>query len=378
MTVLLWFILAVMTAGVLVVILRPLTRGTERAASTSHDAVVYREQLRELEQDVARGQIDPAEAVSARTEIARRLLAAEPAPDASRDRSPVVATARTRNSAALAVMTLLPVISLGLYLLRGAPVIGELTSGAIEVSDQALAIGELVAKVEERLRSHPADGRGWEVIAPVYFRMGRYEDAARAYQQAATLLGDSAARFEGLGESRVLAAKGLVTAAAREALEKARALDPAGVKPRFLLALGDEQAGRTEEAAATYKTLLDAAPPDSSWRAILTERLASLTAPAIAQNTAPGPTEDDMIAAEGMSKADREAMINAMISRLAERLMANDQDREGWLRLIRSLSVMGRRDDAVKALADARRALANDAAAGADLTALAKELGLES
>ena len=69
--------------------------------------------------------------------------------------------------------------------------------------------------------------------------------------------------------------------------------------------------------------------------------------------------------------------IRAMVEGLAARLAQNGHDLEGWLRLVRSYTVLQEPEKARSALIDAKRNLAGDKDAIARLEALARELGLE-
>jgi len=79
-----------------------------------------------------------------------------------------------------------------------------------------------------------------------------------------------------------------------------------------------------------------------------------------------------------MAPQDRAAMVRGMVERLAERLKQDGSDLEGWLRLVRAYTVLGERERALSAAADARRALGHDADKLRRLDALVKELRLES
>ena len=68
---------------------------------------------------------------------------------------------------------------------------------------------------------------------------------------------------------------------------------------------------------------------------------------------APGPSAEDVAAADGMSTEQQAQMIGAMVERLAKRLRENPDDLEGWLRLGRSYSVLGRHTDSRDAYARA-------------------------
>ena len=76
---------------------------------------------------------------------------------------------------------------------------------------------------------------------------------------------------------------------------------------------------------------------------------------------APALSDDTIAAAKDMNETDRSAMIRGMVDRLASRLKQNGDDVEGWLRLVRAYMVMGDRDKAKGASADARQAVAGDA-----------------
>ena len=84
-----------------------------------------------------------------------------------------------------------------------------------------------------------------------------------------------------------------------------------------------------------------------------------------------------MAAAKEMNGTDRDAMIRGMVERLAARLKQNGGDVDGWLRLVRAYMVMGDRDKARGALAEARQAVANDAERLRQLNDGLKDLGLD-
>ena len=112
-----------------------------------------------------------------------------------------------------------------------------------------------VAGVEKHLIAKPDDGKGWAVLAPVYMRLERYEDAAHAYSEALRLLGEDPARRAAYGEALVAAAGGVVTDKAREAFGKALAGEPGQPQARFYLALAAEQDGKNADAIRAYEAL---------------------------------------------------------------------------------------------------------------------------
>jgi cytochrome c-type biogenesis protein CcmH len=78
-----------------------------------------------------------------------------------------------------------------------------------------------------------------------------------------------------------------------------------------------------------------------------------------------------------MSPQQRQEMIAGMVARLADRLKTDGSDADGWLRLMRAYMVLGERDKARAAAADARRALAGEADKVQRIDELVKGLGLE-
>jgi cytochrome c-type biogenesis protein CcmH len=385
--VLLWAIFAVLTALVLYALLRPLAGGSGNEGSrAAFNATVYRDQLGEVKSDRERGLIGDSDAEAARIEIARRLLATDaekPADLSSPTHSPLRALA-------LGLAVGLPLAALSLYLVYGSPrlpdqpLIARLQDPA---SDKNLEV--LVARVEARLREHPEEGEGWEVIAPVYMGYGRYADAAEAYRQSIRLLGESPKRLASYGQALVLANNGVVTEDARQALERALVLDPNLIEPRLVLIIAKEQDGQLAAAIEDWRALLAKAPADAPWRKMVEQRLAEDEAklagkagPAKPEN-APGlgpqgPSPEDVAAAQNMNPADRQAMIESMVQGLADRLGQKGDDLAGWLKLVRAYTVLDRKDDALKALEKAKTQFSGNADALQQLDALAAELGLKS
>ena len=123
----------------------------------------------------------------------------------------------------------------------------------------------MVAKVELYLESNPKDGRGWEVLAPVYMQLGRYTDSVSAWRNTLLLLGESADREANLGEALVAEANGIVTAEAKTAFVRAVTLDGTTVSARYYLGTAAEQDGKREEAAEIWRDLIAEAPPGTQW-----------------------------------------------------------------------------------------------------------------
>jgi cytochrome c-type biogenesis protein CcmH len=352
----LWIALALMTAAALGAALWPLRRRAAAAARAADpkDVVVYRDQLGEIARDRASGLIGAAEAEAARIELSRRLLAAA---DRMQAAGPAGATReRPRRLAVAGALVALPVGAIAFYLAIGSPGLpDEPLSARITAAHNDNSAQALFARVEAHLEQHPDDGRGWEVIAPIYMDLGRYDDAVKARGNALRLLGATAEREAYHGEALTAAANGVVTAEAKAAFDRAIDRDRRDPTARFYQGLAAEQDGSREDAKRIWRALLAEAPADAPWVPFVRSALARIEGSA-ASAAAPAP------AGPVASGAGDNAMIRGMVERLAARLRQDGSDADGWVRLARSYKVLGEDVPMQAAIADARRALAGDAA----------------
>lgn len=382
MTVAFWIIATAMLAALMAAMLAPLLRGGGGLRGSEADEQ-YRRQLTEL---MSREPGGPEKAAT-RTEIARRLAEAS-------QRSGLVARPLSdgaRSGLAAGLAALVPVAAITLYLAFGSPaLIGPASGGSGTAhADRAPSTGEAAVAAERlaaRLAREPGDVDGWVLLAQTYLSLGRPADALGAFDKAVALEPSDLILLALRGEARVNAADGVVTPAAREDFLKVGKADP---RARFYLAMGMAQDGRNAEAVTALRDLLGEAPADAPWRGIVQQRIAELgaqlppqlpplsLAPLPPANPAPaaGPSAADMAAAATMSPDDRAAMIRGMVSRLAERLAANPDDADGWMRLIRSWGVIGDREKMADAVRSALAAI-REPQARAAIAGLAREQGV--
>ena len=348
----LWLVLALMTGAAIFAVIWPLVRNGKDIPSGS-DVAVYRDQLEELDRDLSEGSIGKIEGEAARVEISRRLLAAADSGDAA----PATSTTMWhRRAIAVAAILFLPLGAGGLYLHLGSP---ELASGRLLAqgdtqSEERASIENMVAKVELYLESNPKDGRGWEVLAPVYMQLGRYTDSVSAWRNTLLLLGESADREANLGESLVAEANGVVTVDAKTVFVRAIQLDRTMVSARYYLGLAAEQDGRRAEATEIWRELIAEAPADAHWLDEVRNALARV------ENKPAGPLEASSETQAASRPDQQDAMIRGMVDGLAARLKQDGSDVEGWVKLVRSYKVLGEEDKARAAISDAQQALAND------------------
>jgi cytochrome c-type biogenesis protein CcmH len=372
-----WLFFALLTGVAVLSILWPLSRPAPKRGEDAADVAFYRAQIAEIDAELSRGGIERDQAESAKAEAARRLLSVAP------DEIAVADTPRARKIAAALALIAAPAIALGIYARIGHPALPDLPLEARMSSPPAQQdFAAVVAKMEAHLAAHPEDGRALELMAPVYLRLGRYDEAVKARAQALKILGETPDRLVKYAEALSYANDGMVSPEAVDQLERALSLDPKNLQARYFLGLAAAQHEDKLKAREVWTALLADLPEGSRARIDVIEKLAMLDAPVeggaasqqgAGQSAAPSP---DAAAAVAAQPADeQQKTIHAMVDRLAQRLSSQGGGADEWMRLIRAYKVLNEPDRAKNAYDQARKALP-DAESQQKLAALAKELGL--
>ncbi len=332
---------------VLVPLLRPQAPPRARA---EHDVDIYRDQLAEIERDRDRGLVSEDQLDAARAEIGRRLLAADAArqvPAARRD------APQMRAVLAASLAAVLPLAAGGLYVWQGAPLVpgGSANDSAAATATRPAEheddMATLVARLAERMEERPDDARGWRLLGRSLGSLGRYEEAARAYDRATALLPADAQLRSLRAEALTAANGGMVTTEAEQGFAAALRIDPGEPRAGYYLGLAALQKGDRDGALERWRALEAASPEDAEWLPMLRRRIARL---------APGPTREDVEAAGRLAPEERAAMIRGMVQGLALRLEEEPDDVEGWARLARSWRVLGEAENERDALRQAAAA----------------------
>ncbi len=360
-----WIVLLAMTAAAVMAVLWPLSRHYAVGRQANPDTQFYRQQIAEIERDLVRGVLLPSEADAAKAEAGRRLLRATGMQAEEAFAAVGEPALRRRRAASTLALSIIPLLALATYEIYGSPQLLSEPPGARMQPQQAGNINLLgaVAEIEAHLAKNPQDGRGWEVIAPVYLRMGRIEDAVKAYESAIRYQAPDAVRYADYGEALVLAKDGLISAEAQAAFEQAIRLDPKSPKAQFYLARAAVQDGQADKAKGILQELLATSPAEAPWVDAVRQELAALGAP------------QPEAAPAGAPQVGPEA-IAGMVAGLASRLEAQGGSAEEWARLMRSYAVLGQRDKATDAAKRAREALAQDTEALKTIDSMAQELKL--
>jgi cytochrome c-type biogenesis protein CcmH len=403
-----WFIAAAMALMVAAFLGRALLRGAGAAlpARGSSDIAVYRDQLAGVERDLARGVVAEAEAERLRTEIARRILAAD---RAAQDDGPVRAGGIGR-ALPIAACTALVAGSLALYAALGSPGYGDMALSdriAFAESNRANRASQeeaearmpatapvegvgpayltLVKRLREAVEERPDDLQGHVLLAENEARLGNYAAAARAQEQVLRLkgAGASAADLGDHAELLIMAAGGYVSPQAERALDGVLAMDREDGRARYFTGLMMAQNGRPDIAFRLWEALLRRGPADAPWIAPIRAQIPALATlagvdyqlPPLPQG-GPGPSEADVAAAAEMSEDDRAAMIGGMVEGLEARLAGQGGTPQDWARLITSLGVLGRQDRAQAIHDEALQVFAGDATALEAIRAAGAQAGV--
>ena len=357
-------LLAVIVFAVVTAILLPLLRVRAAGpAAANFDQAVYRDQLRELDRDLARGVLNDAEAGSARLEIQRRLLATTAAPTrASRTgTSPFVA---------VAVALIVGAGSVGLYLRIGAPSMPDMPFAFRTVDARVEAVAQDLVRLKQRTEAEPANADAWLNYARALVEVTQWAPAADALKHAIGLGQNSAETLSAYGEMLTLAARGTVVPAARVAFAAALAKEAGMETARYYMAVAAGQDGDSVKAIAMLQALAAELPANAPERADIANRIsdaakaAGLPVPPLAdgKSATPGPDAAAMAAASQLPAAQQQAMIRNMVAGLATRMEANPNDLDGWLRLGRAYGVLNETAKAADAYRHAAALKPGDAA----------------
>lgn len=380
-----WVFIAVLTFVALLSVLLPLGRArTEIRDRLDYDRELYKARVNEIERDRELGRISSDAADAAIADEGRKLISLSQGSKGNRNESASRSGAGLYRATMIGSIFAVPAAAIALYLYTGNPGVPDQTlASRINQAPDAANIEELVARAEAHLARNPQDARGWAVLAPVYARLGRFDEATQAWRAVYRLAPETPDIRATLAESIIAAADGMVTEEARELFEQEAAADAGSERARFYLALAASQEGRHQEAVDAWNDLISNGNPQAAWmEPALRFRRQSADAAGITLANAPapgasapkGPTSEDIAAAAGMTAEDRMAMIGTMVEGLAERLAEDPSDKDGWQQLIRSYIVLGREDEAREAINQARAHHEGDQAFSSVLERFAKQL----
>ena len=310
-----WVYAALLTAVALAILVTPLARSRKRAGTAvsreASNLTVFRDQLAELDADLAAGTIGREQWEAARGDLQRGLLEDVGAPAVN-----APALSKRSKAAAISVGIAVPLVSVLLYLGLGNPQGLDLgkqagTQGAPHQLTPE-QIESMVTRLAKRLESNPDDGEGWFMLARTYGALGRYAEAANAYAKAEALFPQDAQLLADYADTLAMA-QGQSLQGKPEALVQ-RALQADGNNLKALALAGTVEFEKRDYAKAVeyWRRMLALLPPDSemvdSVRASIKE----------AQDNQGGAPKSSMLAAQekpgGASKSSPVAAKSASVS----------------------------------------------------------------
>lgn len=408
-----WAVAFVMAAAVAGLLLLALRRGGAEQRAAAADLRVYKDQLTEIDRDLARGVLTPAEAETIRVEVSRRLL------EADRQATHAVAEAQAPGALTGATAALVAVAVVGgalaLYSRYGAPGYPDLplaTRLALAEEarrnrpDQATAEAEAAAlpgttpqaseeflRLMEQLRTtiadRPDDLQGHRLLARNEAGLGNHAAARAAQERVLDLLGDQAQGqdWADYADILVLAAGGYVSPEAEAAITLALQLDAENGPALYYSGLAMIQTGRPDLGFRVWDRLLAVSAPTDPWVMPVRARIRELAQVAGVRNyepprgviasAGPGPTPEQMQAASEMSPEERMEMIRGMVSGLSDRLATEGGPVEDWAQLIGALGVLGETAQARAIAAEAEEVFAGNDAALSAIAEARTRAGLE-
>ena len=384
--------------GALVVL--PMLRARGQITDTQQsDVAVYKDQLKELDADVARGTVSPEDAESSRNEISRRLLsAADAAP-----KKTVAHDGRSSRVAALTVIAAFTVGTAGIYLMLGSPGTPDMPLASRSVAPDKLTqaeaearaadiiagqvrepdprTAELIGQLREVLEGRPNDTDGLKLLSNSLASHGKYVEARQITDRVIGILGDAATPddYTTQAELMIFAAGGYVSQEAQQTLARVLQADLTNRRARYYSGLALAQNNRPRLAMNIWGALLDEGGPHEPWKEPIRAQVAALaesTGLPLPQSMLRGPTAEDVEGAAEMSDTDRTEMIRGMVENLAERLAAEGGDPSEWARLITSLGVLGETERATAIYEEAQDTFAGNPGAIAAIEAAAAQAGL--
>ena len=380
---------AIVLIAVALVMLSAFRARAEAEPPAAYDLRVYRDQLREIERDVARGVLAEQDAERVRIEVSRRILAADTALQNAQNPSQ---SGQTGLGVLWVCSGLVIAGTFAIYLDQGTPGYGDLAlsdrialAEALQAERPSQAEAEdaapsnpvaegaefetLVGQLRGALAERPDDLRGHRLLVSSEARLGNFKAARAVQERVIELSGGEDAPLQvwtDYADLLVLAAGGYVSPEAEAVAETILARDSQNGVARYYWGLMQLQTGRPDRAFRVWDALLRAGPEDAPWISPVLAQIEDVARDAGVRYQLPvigsgrGPSNEDIEAAESMSPAERIQMIQGMVSGLAERLASEGGPPDDWAQLITALGVLGRFDQAVVVFENAKRVYGED------------------
>jgi len=309
---------AVLVSVTLLLLLRPWRRGPKADAATARDinTGIYRDQLQELDRDLAAGTLSAEDHAQARGELQRRLLE-----DTSATASPPAASPFGMGRTSLALALALPLAAAGLYAWLGSPAALD-PRATRQVTQQD--VEKMVADLAARMEKNPSDTKGWVVLARSYRAMNRLPQAEEAFKRIGDSIHQDAGLMAEYADVLATRAMGNFDGKPMELVNRALQVDPENGMALSLAATAAYNRNDFPQAITHWEHLLKIVQPDSEDARWLTEAVAKtreqMGAPATRQAVAsasPNKKSPVAAAAGGSTITGRVSLAPALTAKVA-------------------------------------------------------------
>jgi cytochrome c-type biogenesis protein CcmH len=255
-----WIFAALMLAAALWLLIpallgRKMVRDLDR---NQQNVAIARERLKELESEFGRGSLTETDYEQARQELEQALL--NDVDDAVVSGAPL--SSSSSRASLIWVALGVPLAAILLYLQLGTPdalkpqaqVQAEAPQGHAG-GDSTATMEQLVASLAAKLQQEPENPEGWFMLGRSYMSMGRYPEAAEAFQRVLEQVGDDPNVMLRYADALAMAQGGKITGKPFELIKKALLLKPDDATGLWLAGLGYEEQGQYELAVQHWRKL---------------------------------------------------------------------------------------------------------------------------
>lgn len=368
-----WAMAAALAVIVALVLIGAVRRVPGASPSKDADLAVYRDQMAEIERDLARGTLQADEAARLRAEVGKRVIEA----DKLRTSGEVRGTATSSGVIVAVVLAAVVPGGLAIYWALGAPGYPDMALGprlaALDAGIANRPSQEAELATQGRARDPALDAALAAELSVVtdpqilrerfrqHFEAGELQAAVRVQERLIALSGEAADANDhaNLALALVAEAQGYVAPEAEAELRSALQRDMGNELARYLVGEMFLQGGRYDQAFRFWRPLAEGGDPAAPWTRSIRERIGEVAGLAgvnyaLPAAEAPGPTAGDLAAAAEMTPEERQTMIEGMVAQLSDRLATEGGTVEDWNRLIRSLAILERLDEAQKIYDEAK------------------------
>ena len=363
-----WLIIATLAVITAFLLYLPDYAGRGNALpGNEEDRSFYERRLLDINADLQDGRLNDDDAEALRTEAARKLI------QASNEKSPGTSTKSVPNAVVYIALVFVPVFSVLVYMQLGRPEYAL----SQQISEADVSLETMIKAAETRLKNEPNEVEGWQVLAPVYVRLGRYNDAVKAYQNLVRLSGRKPELLFSLGEAMVLENEHTVPEQAAALFSEVLRTEPQHPGASYYSGLSSIQTGDEKQAIAIWIALLERSHGSEPWVASTVQNLKSLgVADEKLEKLVPGFAVASQL--QALSPEERAQQIEGMVASLAAKLEADPNDRDGWLRLVRSQIVLRKFDQAAKSAQIAKAVFPDDESFVTAIESMLKQVNSKS